>query len=96
MICDECFEKEAAAQERDEQIAEYHNEQHYIRYKDIHLFDNEVGTISVVYHRKVLRTWNYRVFSYLDEHYRKAVMLEAKGYIEGWLDAVAVVVGMPR
>jgi hypothetical protein len=83
MICDECFKKETAAQERDEQYAQWYNEQHRIRYEGTHIFDNGVNRISVVFHRKQLCSWYY----YGEEH-RHQVMLTAKGYVEGWLDAI--------
>jgi hypothetical protein len=90
MICDKCAEKEIAAQDMDEKIADYYNEQHRLRYKDIHLFDNDMGRISVTYRRKVLCAWDY---SGEDSNFfgtgRRDVMLTAKGYMEGWLDAVA-------
>ena len=91
MICDQCFKNEEAAQERDEQMAAYHNEQHRIRYEGIHLLDNDVNRMSVVYYhkgrRKVLRRWDYiseghNVFN----QGREDVKLIAKGYIEALAD----------
>jgi hypothetical protein len=96
MICGKCAEEEAIAQERDEQYANYHHEQQRIRYADIQLFDNEVGKISVTYCRKVLCTWNYRTFDHLNEQTQRDAMLTAKGYIEGWCDAVAALKRMLR
>ena len=92
MICDKCAEKEIAAQDMNDKIAEYYNEQNHLRYKDIQLFDNDMGRISVVYCRKMLCTWDY---SGEDSNFfntgRRDVMLTAKGYIEGWCDAVAAI-----
>ena len=90
LICDDCFEKGTEAQERDEQYADYYNEQQRIRYDGIHLFDNDVDRISVVFHRKQLRSWNYSgEGSNFFGQGKRDVMLTAKGYIEGWCDAVA-------
>ena len=89
MICDACAEKEIAAQDREEQYAEYYYEQQRLRYDGIQTFDNEVGIISVTYRKRVLCTWSYGVFGYLNEPSRQQALLQAKGYIEGWCDAVA-------
>jgi hypothetical protein len=90
MICDKCAEKEIAAQDMNDKIADYYNEQHYLRYKDIQLFDNDMGRISVVYCRKMLCAWDYSgEGSNFFEQGRQDVRLKAKGYMEGWLDAVA-------
>jgi hypothetical protein len=91
MICDECAEKEIKAQDLNERIADYYNEQHRLRYQDIHIFDNDVDEISVTYKRKVLRRWRYTTegHNFFDQG-RPDVMLTAKGYIEGWLDAIDV------
>jgi hypothetical protein len=91
MICDACFEKENAAQKLDEKIAEYHNEQYRLRYSNTAIFDNEVGRISVSYHRKILRTWNYNLFGHLEENEKYRAKIEARGYLEGWLDCVQMV-----
>ena len=91
MICDDCAEKEIEAQKRDEQYAEYYYEQQRLRYGDIHTFDNDVGTISVTYRKKVICRWNYSVLGLLiDEPSRQRALLEAKGYVEGWCDAIAM------
>ena len=93
MICDKCAEEEIAAQDMNEKIADYYNEQHHLRYKDIQLFDNEVGKVSVTYKRKVLRTWDYfseDKLNFFNTTTRRDAMMMAKGYIEGWCDAVAV------
>ena len=97
MICDKCAEEEIRLQDLNEKIADYYNEQHHLRYKDIQLFDNDMGRISVVYYRKVLCTWDYSgEGSNFFNTGRRDVMLTAKGYIEGWLDAVAVMQKMQR
>ena len=85
--------EEHIAQERDEQYADRHNERLRLRYGDIQLFDNEVGKVSVTCHRKVLRTWDYfneDRLNFFNTITQREAMMAAKGYIEGWLDAVAV------
>jgi hypothetical protein len=97
MICDKCAEKEIAAQDMNDKIADYHNEQHHLRYKNIQLFDNDMGRISVVYCRNVLCTWDYSgEGSNFFNTGRRDVMLTAKGYIELVLDAVAAMKKMQR
>jgi hypothetical protein len=87
MICDECAEKEIAGQERDARYADYYNEQQRVRYDGIQLFDNEVGTVSVVYRRKVIRTLEYSIEPNFFMMTQSEAMHTAKGYIEGWCDA---------
>src|SRR6476619_6192982 len=96
MICDVCAEKEIEAEDRDERYAKYYYERQRIRYDGIQTFDNEVGTISVTCHKKVLCTWNYGVFGHLLEPTRQKALLEAKGYVEGWCDAIAAAARMHR
>jgi hypothetical protein len=88
MICDACFEAENAANEQQEKMAAYYNEQHRIRYQHARIFDNEVGTVSATYKRKVLRVWNYNVFGHLDVPSQIAAKNEAKWYLEGCLDTI--------
>jgi hypothetical protein len=90
MICDDCFEKEVKAQKADEEHADYWNEQYHIRYNKTAILDNELGKISVLYHSKVLRTWNYKIFDLKDENARRKSKIEARGYLEGWIDAIEV------
>ena len=92
MICDKCAEHEIEAAARDEQYAEYCNEQQRLRYDGIHLFDNEVGRISVILRKKVLCTWEYfseDKLNFFNTTTQREALLKAKGYIEGWCDAVA-------
>jgi len=92
LICDQCFKDEEAANKRDEEYAAYYNEQQRIRYEGIHLLDNDVNRISVIYHRKVLRKWDYHSEGHnIFSHGRKDIKLTAKGYIEGWCDAVEAI-----
>ena len=91
MICDQCFKDEETANKRDEQMAAYHNEQHRIRYEGLHLLDNDVNRISVVYsrdgRRKVLRIWNYISDGHnIFDQGRSDIKLIAKGYIEAIAD----------
>lgn len=92
MICDACAEKEIKLQERDEQYADWHNEQLRLRYQHVQVFDNEVGKVSVTYRKKVLCTWRYfseDKLNFFDTTTQRDAMMMAKGYIEGWLDAIA-------
>src|SRR4029079_12000443 len=88
MICDKCFEEEQVAQKRDEEMFNYYNEQQRIRYAGTAVLDNEIGRVTVSHHRKILRMWNYNIFGHLDEHSRYQAKIEARGYLEGWLDAL--------
>lgn len=89
MICDDCAREEIAAGERDERYAAHYHEQQRIRYEGVQLFDNEVGKISVTFHRKVLRVWPYAFEANLFTPTQREVKLSAEGYIEGWVDAMA-------
>ena len=47
----------------------------------------------MTYKRKVLRTWDYfseDKLNFFNTTTRRDAMMMAKGYIEGWCDAVAV------
>ena len=88
MICDKCFEDEIKANERQEEIDNYWNEQQRIRYAQTAIFDNEIGKISVSYHRKIIRTWHYNFFNHMDEDTRYKSKIEARAYLEGWLDCM--------
>ena len=71
-----------------DEMFDYYNEQQRIRYGQTAIFDNEVGKISVSYHRKVIGTWNYNLFGHLDEDTRHKSKIEARAYLEGWLDCM--------
>lgn len=88
MVCDKCFEAELAAQKRDDEMHNYWSEQQRIRYAHTAILDNEVGKISVSYHRKIIRTWNYNIFGHLDEDTKHKSKIEARAYLEGWLDCM--------
>jgi len=93
-ICDACFKDEEAANAIQEAYVEWHAEQMRSRYGDINLFDNGVNKISVVYRRKKLIQWQYNSEKHtIFDDGRPDVMLHAKGYIEGWLDAIQILKG---
>jgi hypothetical protein len=91
LICGQCFKDEEAAGKRDEEMAAYYNEQQRIRYEGLHLLDNDIDRISVVYShagkRHVLRAWNYYTSNHdFFDNGREDVKLLAKGYIEAVAD----------
>jgi hypothetical protein len=88
MICDKCFEDELKAQKRQEEIDEYYCEEQRKRYAHTGVLDNEIGKISVRHYRKILRSWNYTENDSFFSRSRKHTMLEAKAYLDGWLDAL--------
>ena len=92
MICDKCFEDEVKAQKQQDEMHEYYCEQQKKRYAQTAVLDNELGRISVLHYRKVLRTWNYAEKDTFFNRSREHTMHEARAYLEGWLDAIEAAV----